>query len=68
MTVLNILLIISAFIFTIVLTGIVSAAAPNIYCYDEYMEDFICFETQKECESERDDDVMAKSKCYKSTD
>ena len=68
MTVLNIFLITSAFIFTIVLTGIVSAATPNIYCYDEDMEGFICFETQKECEIERDDDVMAESKCYKSTD
>ncbi len=46
----------------------VSAAPPNIYCYDEDMEGFICFETQKECEIERDDDVMAESKCYKSTD
>ena len=55
-------------IFATVLTGIVSADSPNIYCYDEDMEGYICFETQKDCEIERENDVLADSKCYKSTE
>jgi hypothetical protein len=64
MRVLNIVLIISTAIFATVLTGIVSADTPNIYCYDEDMEGYICFETQKVCENEQKTDILADSKCY----
>ena len=65
---LNVFLITSAVIFATVLTGIVSAATPNIYCYDEDMEGYICFETRNACENERDNDVLTDSKCYKSAE
>ena len=68
MRVLNIVLNISGFILTIMLTGIVSADTPNIYCYDDDMEGYICFETQKVCEIEQKKDLMAESKCYKAID
>ncbi|HVE37539.1 MAG TPA: hypothetical protein VNA18_05025 [Nitrososphaeraceae archaeon] len=63
----NIVLIISAAIFATVLTGIVSADKPNIHCYDEDMEGYICFETQKICEIEQKNDILADSKCYVTT-
>ncbi len=68
MRILNVFLIISTFIGTIVLTGIVSAATPSIYCYDQDMEGFICFETKKVCENEQKNDLLAESKCYNSTE
>ena len=64
MRVLNVFLITSAVIFATVLTGIVSADKPNIYCYDEDMEGYICFETQKVCENEQKNDILSDSKCY----
>lgn len=64
MRVLNVFLITSAVIFATVLTGIVSADKPNIYCYDEDMEGYICFETRKVCENEQKNDILADSKCY----
>ncbi|HZA70325.1 MAG TPA: hypothetical protein VE548_11560 [Nitrososphaeraceae archaeon] len=68
MRVQNMILLALTLIFATVLTGIVSADSPNIYCYDEDMEGYICFETQKDCEIERENDVLADSKCYKSTE
>ena len=68
MRVLNFFLITFAVIFATILTGIVSADKPNIYCYDENMEGFICFETRKVCENEQKNDILADSKCYKSTE
>jgi hypothetical protein len=46
-------------------TGIVSADSNNVYCYDEDMEGFICFETREECEIEQRND-LAESRCYES--
>ena len=60
----NIILLTLALIFATVLTRIVSADTPNVYCYDEDMEGYICFESQKVCEVERENDVLADSKCY----
>lgn len=50
------------------LTGIVSAGKPNTHCYDEEMEGYICFETQKVCEIEQKNDSLADSKCYVTTE
>lgn len=68
MRLLNIILITSTLIFATVLTGIVSAEKPNIYCYEEDMKGYICFETRKVCENERENDVLADSKCYQSAE
>ncbi|HJU79629.1 MAG TPA: hypothetical protein VJ599_08725 [Nitrososphaeraceae archaeon] len=54
--------------FATVVTGIVSADTPTLYCYDEDMEDFIYFETQDSCEIERENDVMANSKYHEFTE
>ena len=39
---------------------------PNLYCYDEDMEGYICFDTLNSCEREQKDDVLAESECYES--
>ena len=64
----NTVLLITAVIFTIVLTEMASADIPNDYCYDQDMEGFICFETEKMCETERQIDLLAESKCYIATE
>jgi len=47
------------------LTGTVSASITDDYCYDQDLEDTFCYGTQKVCENERKNDLMAESKCYK---
>lgn len=63
LSVYNIIWLISVVMCATVITGIVSADTPTLYCYDEDMEGFICFETQDSCEIERENDVLANSKC-----
>jgi hypothetical protein len=65
MRVLNLILLVSAVIFANMLTGTVSASLSDDYCYDQDLEDSLCYETQKACEKERKNDLMAESKCYK---
>ncbi len=47
------------------LTATVSASLSDDYCYDHELEDFLCYETQKACESERKNDLMAEGECFK---
>jgi len=65
MRVLNIILLASAVIFANMLTTTVSASISDDYCFDQDLEDSLCYETQKKCEIERKNDLMAESKCYK---
>ncbi len=51
--------------FSTMLTGTVSASITDDYCYDQDLEDTFCYGTQKVCENERKNDLMAESKCYK---
>ena len=68
MRVLNTILLASAIIFANMLTATVSAGVSDDYCYDQDLEDSLCYETQKKCEKERKNDLMAESKCYKAID
>jgi hypothetical protein len=63
--VLDIILFVSALIFVGMLTGTVSASISDDYCFDHDLEDSLCYETQKACENERKNDLMAESECYK---
>ena len=65
MRVLNAILLASAIIFVNMLTTTVSASISDDYCFDQDLEDSLCYETQKACEKERKNDLMAESKCYK---
>ena len=65
MRILNLILLASAVIFANMLTGTVSASIPDDYCFDQDLEDSLCYETKKACEKERKNDLMAESKCYK---
>jgi len=47
------------------LTATVSASLSDDYCHDHELEDSLCYETQKACEIERKNDLMAEGKCYK---
>lgn len=51
--------------FSTMLEGTVSASINDDYCYDQDLEDTFCYGTQKTCENERKNDLMAESKCYK---
>jgi hypothetical protein len=70
MRLLIVLLITSAFIFSnmLIATATVSASISDDYCFDHDLEDSLCYETQKACENERKNDLMAESKCYKATE
>ena len=65
MRVLNLILLASAVIFANMLPATVSASISDDYCFDQDQEDSFCYETQKKCEKERKNDLMAESKCYK---
>lgn len=65
MKVLNIILLALLVIFASMLTATVSASLSDDYCYDHELEDSLCYETQKACEIERKNDLMAEGKCYK---
>jgi hypothetical protein len=70
MRLLIVLLITSAFIFSnmLIATATVSASISDDYCFDQDLEDSLCYETKKACEKERKNDLMAESKCYKAID
>jgi hypothetical protein len=55
-------------IFSNMLTATVSASIPDDHCFDHDQENSFCYETQKQCEIERNNDLMAKGKCYKAID
>lgn len=61
---LNIILLASVVIFSNILIVTVSATISDDYCFDQDMENSFCYETQKACEIERNNDLMAESKCY----
>lgn len=42
----------------------VAGSTDNLYCFDEDMEGYICFDTRKACEKEQQNDLLAESKCY----
>ena len=65
MKVLNIILLTLSVIFASMLTATVSASLSDDYCYGHELEDSICYETQKACEIERKNDLMAIGKCCK---
>jgi hypothetical protein len=58
----------SVIIFSNILTATVSATIFDDYCFDHDMENSFCYETQKACENERKNDLMAESKCYTAID
>ena len=68
MKLLIVLLITSAVIFSNMLTVTISASISDDYCFDHDLEDSLCYETKKTCETERKNDLMAESKCYKAID
>jgi len=68
MKVLNIILLTLSVIFASMLTATVFASLSDDYCYDHELEDSLCYETQKACENERKNDLMAESKCYTAID
>ena len=68
MKILNMILLISVVIFSNMLTPTVSASISDDHCFDHDLEDSFCYETQKECENERKNDLMAEGKCYKAID
>ena len=65
MKVLNIFLLTLSVIFASMLTATVSASLSDDYCYGHQLEDSVCYETQKACEIERKNDLMAIGKCFK---
>lgn len=65
MKVLTMILLTSVVMLTNTLAPTVSASISNDYCFDQDSEDSFCYETQKACEIERKNDLMAESKCYK---
>lgn len=62
------ILLTSVVIFSNMLTPTVSASISDDHCFDHDLEDSFCYETQKECENERKNDLMAEGKCYKAID
>ena len=46
--------------------GDVSGSTNNLYCFDDDMEGYICFDSRRECEKEQMNELLADSKCYKS--
>jgi hypothetical protein len=52
----------------LIATATVSASISDDYCFDQDLEDSLCYETKKACEKERKNDLMAESKCYKAID
>lgn len=62
------ILLISVVIFSNMLTPTVSASISDDHCFDHDLDDSFCYETQKECENERKNDLMAEGKCYKAID
>ena len=65
MKVLNMILLISVVILANMLTATVSASISDDHCFDQDLETSFCYETQKECEIERKNDLMAEGKCYR---
>jgi hypothetical protein len=65
---LNMILLAYVVIFCNMLTATVSASIPDDHCFDHDLENSFCYETQKACENERKNDLMAESKCYKAID
>lgn len=68
MRVLKIIFLASVVIFANMLTSTVSASLSDDYCFDQDLENSLCYETQKACEKERKNDLMAESKCYRAID
>ena len=58
------ILLASVVIFSNILTATVSATISDDHCFDQDMENSFCYETQKACEIERNNDLMAEGKCY----
>ncbi len=42
----------------------VDANSHIVYCYDQDMEGYLCFETRKMCEKQQRNDLLEESKCY----
>jgi hypothetical protein len=68
MKVLNIILLASVIILSNMLIATVSASISDDHCFDHDLETSFCYETQKECENERENDLMAEGKCYRALD
>jgi hypothetical protein len=62
---LNMILFTTLVILSNMLTATVSASIPGDHCFDQDLENSFCYETQKQCEIERNNDLMAEGKCYK---
>jgi hypothetical protein len=68
MKVLNMILLISIILLSNMLIAAVSASISYDHCFDHDQETSFCYESQKECETERKNDLMAESKCYRAID
>ncbi|HKQ20757.1 MAG TPA: hypothetical protein VJS91_01850 [Nitrososphaeraceae archaeon] len=61
---LNMILFTTLVILSTMLTATVSATISDDHCFDHDLENSFCYKTQKECEIERKNDLMAEGKCY----
>ena len=68
MKVLNMILIVSVVLLSNMLIATVSASISDDHCFDHDLETSFCYESQKECEIERKNDLMAEGKCYMAID
>jgi hypothetical protein len=63
----NLYLLLSIAIITISLVylNVVDAGSENkkYFCYDQDMEGYVCFDTLKDCEKEKGNDLMALGPC-----
>jgi hypothetical protein len=62
------ILLTSVVILSNILTVTVSASIPDDHCFDHDLEDSFCYETQKKCEIEGKNDLIAEGKCYRAID
>ena len=46
----------------------VSTQSDKNFCYDQVGDEQFCFDMKKKCENQLEDDRIAESKCYKSTE
>lgn len=65
---LNIILLTTVIILSNMLTAQASPSIPDDHCFDQDWENSFCYATEKECEIERKNKLMAESKCYPALD
>ncbi|HEX7275456.1 MAG TPA: hypothetical protein VF248_07585 [Nitrososphaeraceae archaeon] len=68
MKVLNMILLASVVLLSNMLIATASASISDDHCFDHDLETSFCYKSQKECEIERKNDLMAEGKCYLAID